>query len=61
MKKKNRLIVVTGGSGRFGKILREKKYSNFIFPSKKELNILRINSIEKYLKNHAKIENETEE
>lgn len=50
MKKKNRLIVVTGGSGRFGKILREKKYPNFIFPTKKELNILRINSIEKYLK-----------
>ena len=50
MKKKNRLIVVTGGSGRFGKILREKKYPNFIFPSKKEMDILRINSIEKYLK-----------
>ena len=44
-------IVVTGGSGRFGKVLKyhdsKKKY---LFPSKKELNILKINSIKKYLK-----------
>ena len=50
MKKKNKPIVVTGGSGRFGKILKEKKPSKFIFPSRKELDILNILSIEKYLK-----------
>lgn len=50
MKKKNRPIVVTGGSGRFGKVLRERKFSEFIFPSKKELNILKTGSIERYLK-----------
>ena len=44
-------IVVTGGTGRFGKVLKnydsKKKY---LFPTKKELNILKINSIKKYLK-----------
>jgi dTDP-4-dehydrorhamnose reductase len=44
-------IVVTGGTGRFGKVLKnhdsKKKY---LFPAKKELNILKINSINKYLK-----------
>ena len=48
MKKRNRPIVVTGGSGRFGNLLRKKNFSKFIFPSKKELNILKIGSIEKY-------------
>ncbi len=46
--KKN--IVVTGGAGRFGKILKEKKFKNFYFPNKSELNILKPNSIENYLK-----------
>ena len=44
-------IVVTGGTGRFGKVL--KNYSTkktYFFPSKKELNILKTNSIKKYLK-----------
>ena len=44
-------IVVTGGTGRFGKIL--KNYGTkktYLFPSKKELNILKANSIKKYLK-----------
>ena len=44
-------IVVTGGTGRFGKVLKSynsKKIS--LFPTKKELNILKINSIKKYLK-----------
>lgn len=50
MKKKNKPIVVTGGSGRFGKILKEKKLSNFVYPSRRELDILNILSIEKYLK-----------
>ena len=46
--KKN--IVVTGGAGRFGKILKEKKFKNFYFPNKRELNILKPNSIENYLR-----------
>ena len=44
-------IVVTGGTGRFGKVL--KNYDSkkiYLFPTKKELNILKINSIKKYLK-----------
>ena len=48
---KNR-IVITGGSGRFGSIIKEnsKNYKfNFFFPKKNELNILKLNTIEKYL------------
>jgi len=44
-------IVVTGGTGRFGKVLKNYKTKKiYLFPSKKELNILKINSIKKYLK-----------
>ena len=44
-------IVVTGGSGRFGNILRNYKTNHrILFPGKKELNILNVKSIEKYLK-----------
>ena len=46
-------IVVSGGSGRFGQIIKKNsKNFNFLFffPKKKELNILKINSIKKYLK-----------
>ena len=43
-------IVVTGGSGRFGKILRKNCNSNYLFPDKKELNILNYRSIFNYLK-----------
>jgi dTDP-4-dehydrorhamnose reductase len=46
-------IVVSGGSGRFGQIIKKnsKKFNFlFFFPKKKELNILKINSIRKYLK-----------
>lgn len=46
MKKK---IVVTGGSGRFGSILKTQVKKNFLFPSKNELNILKKSSIFKYL------------
>ena len=46
--KKN--IVITGGAGRFGKILKDKKFKNFYFPSKYELNILKPKSIENYLR-----------
>ncbi len=49
---KYNLIVVTGGNGRFGSVL--KKYKNkkpvYLFPNKKEMNILNVNSIKKYLK-----------
>jgi len=44
-------IVVTGGTGRFGKVLKNYNTKKiYLFPSKKELNILKINSIKKYLK-----------
>ena len=44
-------IIVTGGSGRFGKTLKtiKSKYK-FIYPRKNELNILNVSSIRKYLK-----------
>lgn len=43
-------IIVTGGNGRFGRILKERVKDNFFFPSKKQLNILKLSSIENYLK-----------
>ena len=43
-------IIVTGGSGRFGKILKKISNKNYNFPNKKELNIMSLNSIERYLK-----------
>ena len=44
-------IVVTGGSGRFGSLLKKNNYNkNYLFPSKKTLNILNISSIDRYLK-----------
>ena len=44
-------IIVTGGSGRFGKILKDYKTKHkVIFPTKKQLNILNLKNIEKYLK-----------
>ena len=44
-------IIVTGGNGRFAKILkRDNEKLNIFFPNKKELNILNINSIKRYLK-----------
>ena len=48
MKKK---IIITGGSGRFGSVLKKSK-NKFImfFPNRKELNILSLNSIKNYLK-----------
>jgi len=41
---------VTGGNGRFGKILRQNVGSNYFFPKKNELNILNTKSIIKYFK-----------
>ncbi len=44
-------IVVTGGSGRFGSVLRKFKTKHkMFFPTKKELNILDLNNIKSYLK-----------
>jgi len=44
-------IVVTGGSGRFAQSLKKIKCKyNFIYPSKKKLNITNINSIFRFLK-----------
>ena len=44
-------IVITGGNGRFGSVLKKINNKNsFIFPTKKQLNILKLNSINNYLK-----------
>ena len=43
-------IIVTGGSGRFGSVLKKTKTKNKIFfPNKKQLNILNYKNIQKYL------------
>jgi dTDP-4-dehydrorhamnose reductase len=47
--KKN--IVITGGNGRFGSLLKTIiKKNSLLFPTKKQLNILKLNSIKNYLK-----------
>ena len=47
----NYKIIITGGSGRFGSILQKKYRSNkLLYPSKKQLNILSVRSIEEYIK-----------
>ena len=44
-------IIFTGGSGRFGKVFKKKKYNlKTFYPNKKELNILNLKSIENYIK-----------
>ena len=44
-------ILVTGGDGRFAKLLKEKnKKLNLVFKSKRDLNILKINTIENCIK-----------
>ena len=46
-----KLILVTGGNGRFAKVLKEKnKDLNLFFASKKECNILKLTSLEKIIK-----------
>jgi dTDP-4-dehydrorhamnose reductase len=46
--KKN--IVITGGNGRFGSVLKKiNNKNNLLFPSKKKLNILKFNSLKNYL------------
>ena len=45
------LILVTGGQGRFAKVLKKNnKFLNLYFATKKECNILNINSLEKIIK-----------
>ena len=50
-------IIFLGGNGRFGKIFKKfSKIKNILYPNKKELDILNINSIKNYLvKNKPKI------
>lgn len=44
-------IIVTGGNGRFAQVLKkENKKFNILFPSKKNFNILKIDSMRKYIK-----------
>ena len=44
-------IVITGGTGRFGQILKSLKTKNKLyFPKRSELDITKLNSIKKYLK-----------
>ena len=44
-------IVITGGSGRFGKVLKKQPTKHKVFfPNKKQLNILNYKNIENYLK-----------
>ena len=46
-----KLILITGGNGRFAKVLKEKnKDLNLYFASKKECNILKLSSLEKVIK-----------
>ena len=46
-------IIITGGDGRFAKVLKDKQLKlNFIFPTKDQLNITKISSIQRYIKKH---------
>ena len=48
--RKKKKVLVTGGSGRFGIILKKLNYKNYVFPSKKQLDITNIKSIERSIK-----------
>ena len=48
MMKKNK-IVVTGGSGRFGRILKKQNFKNYIFPDKYDFDITNTKSIQNYI------------
>ena len=44
-------IIMTGGSGRFAQVFKKIKHKkNIFFPSKKELNLEKIDTIKKYIK-----------
>ena len=49
--KKKRKIVVTGGTGSFGSVLKKSKFNYpLIFPKKNNLNITKFESVKKYLR-----------
>ena len=49
--KKKRKIVVTGGTGRFGSVLKKSKFNYpLIYPKKNNLNITKFESVKKYLR-----------
>ena len=48
MMKKNK-IIVTGGSGRFGRILKKQNFKNYIFPDKYNFDITNTKSIQNYI------------
>ena len=51
MKKNIKKIVVSGGNGRFAKVFKKAINSkNYYFPSKSQMNILDIRSLERYIK-----------
>ena len=53
LKKKSYKILVTGGSGRFGKILKTIKTKHkLLFPKKNFFNILKINQMKEYINVH---------
>jgi len=46
-------IIITGGDGRFASKLKQTKLKlNFIFPSKNQLNILKVSSIKNFIRKH---------
>jgi len=46
-------IITTGGDGRFAKVLKNAHLKlNFLFPTKNQLDITKISSIQKYIKKH---------
>tara|TARA_B100000780_G_C21105171_1_gene446204 strand:+ start:1398 stop:2102 length:705 start_codon:yes stop_codon:yes gene_type:complete len=46
-------VVITGGDGRFATTLKESRLNlNLLFPSKKQLNILKVSSIKNYIKKY---------
>ena len=48
--KRKKKIVVTGGTGRFGSILKKSKFNDqMLFPKKNKLNITKFESVKKYL------------
>jgi len=47
-------IIITGGNGRFARVLKDSRLNlNINYPSKKQLNIQSISSIKKYIKKHS--------
>ena len=50
MSNKKKKIVVSGGTGRFGKVLKKNVDSNYLFPDKKQLDITSLKSVNNYLK-----------